>query len=55
VYYSGPKPAKSDPDLIVGTLSGAVGVVSREKHWWVFCPKENQSKQINCLLLASRK
>lgn len=33
VYYH---PSKGDPDLLVGTCSGTLGMINREQYWTVF-------------------
>ena len=47
-------PKKGEPDLLVGTISGALGIITRRQHWNVFKKGEKESKRINCILLIKR-
>ena len=48
------QPSKGEPDLLVGTCAGTLGMISRRQHWTVFKKGEKEAKRINCLLLVRR-
>ena len=43
---------KGEPDLLVGTKKGAIGMVVRQRYWHMFYKGEKGGRQINCLLVV---
>lgn len=49
------QPNKGEPDLLVGTCSGTLGMISRRQYWTIFKKGEKEAKRINCILLVKRE
>lgn len=48
VYYG----SKGNPDILVGTKKGAIGMVVRQRYWHELTKGDKTGHPINCLLVV---